>query len=393
METEPFYNQQFPVHSFTLRERDRRWGIVRSLMDAAGIDILIAPNPADSRYLSQMADDIGPTIVPISGDVTALSSRGRTGGAAVEWVPDIRQWSRRWIEGLIDRLQELDADRKIIGISGLDGFMRRPDGDLNYQTLIVLREVFSHARWVGATQLMQEARFVKSDEEIEALTRGAAVADAGLNAAVDHFRIGVSDRELWGQMALGMMRAGGDSPRFAHLGLAPLRDIGGLSVHPAGRTADREQLLYAEVEGLFAGYAAQGVQPAAIGPVPKDWLDAWDVCREAWDRTWELLRPGATFGEISAAAEAASKGPFRARPTLHGQGLGDDMPLITPGASVANRVPDRRLEPGVCFVLKPYAEWTDGGGPKGLNWGDTVVITETGARRLGSRPHELVIRE
>ncbi len=393
MESNPLFNRDFPVHSFSLSERDRRWQLVRSLMDAAGIDIMIAPNPADSRYLTQMADDIGPAIVPVSGDVTAISNRGRAGSAAAEWVSDIRPWNRRWIAGLIDRLQELDADRKIIGIAGLDGFMRRPDGDLNYHTLITLREVFSHARWVGATQLMQEARFVKSDEEIAALERAAAGADAGLNAAVAHLAVGTSDREMWGQMALGMMRAGADLPRFAHLGLAPLRDIRALPIQPVGQIAEPGQILFTEIEGRFAGYAAQGVQPAAIGPVPQDWLDAWQVCVDAWDRSWELLRPGVTFGEVSAAADAASTERFRARPTLHGQGLGDDMPLITPTSAPINRLSDRVLEPGTCFVLKPYAEWTDENGPKALNWGDTVVITRGGARRLGTRPHELVIRD
>jgi hypothetical protein len=53
----------------------------------------------------------------------------------------------------------------------------------------------------------------------------------------------------------------------------------------------------------------------------------------------------------------------------------------------------RRLHEGVCFVLKPYATWSDGDGEKELNWGDTVVITGNGARRLGDRPHELIVRD
>src|SRR4051812_4729480 len=302
MEPNPLYDRQFPVHSFSLAERDRRWGVVRELMATAGIDILLVPTEADSRYLSQVAYDIGPTILPLEGEVTAITNQGRVGTAALQWVPDIRRFNRRWIAGIIDRLSELDADRKIIGITGLDGFMRKPDGDLNYQTLITLREVFSHARWVGATQLMQEARYLKSDEEVDALTRAASVADAGLMAAIDHIEVGTSDRELWGQMTLGMMRAGGDPPEFGHLGLASLEDIRGFPVRPVGDTVERSQILYTELEGRFAGYAAQGVQPAMVGPVPPDWRDAWKVCVDAWDRTWELLRPGTSLAELATAA-------------------------------------------------------------------------------------------
>lgn len=393
MEPNPLYDRQFPVHSFSLAERDRRWQLVRGLMEMAGMDILVVPNEADSRYLTQMAYDFGPTILPLNDAVTAITNQGRVGSATLEWVSDVRRFNRRWTEGIIDRLNELDADRKIIGIVGLDGFMRKPDGDLNYQTLITLREYFSHARWVGATQLMQEARYIKSDEEIAALTRAAEAADAGLMAAVDHLKPGASDRELWGQMALAMLRVGGDPPRFVHLGLGSLSDIRGFPVEPVGQIVDSSQVLYTEVDGRFVGYAAQGVQPAIVGPVPHDWHDAWKVCRDAWDRTWELLHPGTMLGDLSKAAAGASSGRFRARQALHGQGLGDDMPLLSSTSTASNRMEDRALEVGTCFVLKPYALWTDDNGPKELNWGDTVAITSDGPRRLGSRSHELIIRE
>jgi Xaa-Pro aminopeptidase len=392
MEPNPLYDRQFPTYSFSLAERDRRWGHVRSLMDAAGIDILIAPTEADSRYLSQMAYDIGPTILPMVGDVTAITNQGRVGSAAQSWVSDIRRFNRRWTDGIVDRLSELDADRKIIGVVGLDGFMRKPDGDLNYQTLIYLREAFSHARWVGATQLMQEARYVKSDEEIDVLRTAAAAADAGLMGAIEHFHPGVTDRELWGQMTLAMLRAGADPPQFAHLGVASLDDVRGFGVLPVGRRVQSQEILYTEVEGRFAGYAAQGVQPAIIGSVPREWLDAWEVARDAWQRSWDVLRAGVPLREVAQAAVGAATGRFHARQSLHGQGLGDDMPLVSSNSSALNRMADRTLEVGACFVLKPYATWNGEHGPKELNWGDTVAITPTGPVRLGSRPQELIIR-
>jgi Xaa-Pro aminopeptidase len=203
----------------------------------------------------------------------------------------------------------------------------------------------------------------------------------------------MTDRELWGQMALGMLRSGGDTPRFVHLGLASLEDVRGFPVLPVGQTVAPGQILYTEIDGQLVGYSAQGVQPAIVGPAPREWLDAWAVCQDAWDRTWEILRPGTMLRELSAAVTGASSGPYRARQALHGQGLGDDMPLLSSSATAANRMEDRALEVGSCFVLKPYAQWTDAKGPKELNWGDTVAITNDGPRRLGSRPHELIIRD
>ncbi|MPZ15262.1 MAG: M24 family metallopeptidase [Chloroflexi bacterium] len=391
VEPNPMYSRQYPSEGFSLEERDRRWGLVRTHMDAAGIDILVVPDESNSRYLTQMAYDVGPTIIPLEGEVTALSNQGRVGSAALTWVRDVRRRNRRWGEGIIERLRELDANGKIVGVVGLDGIMRRPDGDLNYATFIAMREVFQHTRWVGTSGLMQEARYRKSIEEIAFMTRAAVATDAGLRAIAGSARQGVTDRELWGQLVLGMMRAGGDPPRFAHLGATPTDDIRGFPVQPVGRVIGRGEILFNEVGGRYGGYEAQGAQPIAVGPIPSDWGDAWKVHVEAWERTWDVLRPGFTLGEIIDAARLAGSGRIRVRQTLHGQGLGDDMPLITSSSTVRNRMPGRRLEEGVCFVLKPYAEWSDANGLKELNWGDTVVITKDGARRLGTRPHELII--
>jgi len=387
------HDRQYPVESFSLSERDRRWALVRSLMDSAGIEILVVPDEDNSRYLSQMAYDIGPTVLPLEGTVTALTNHGRVGSAAARWISDFRHWNRRWAAGIVDCLQELNADRKIIGIVGLDGLMRRPDGDLNYNSFITMREVFPHARWVGAGELMQEARYVKSEEEIVFLTRAARATDAGLLAAAEHMRPGAIDREIWGQMVLAMMRAGGDPPRFAHFGIAPLRDIRGFAVQPVGHAAAVGDILFNEVDGHYTGYDAQGVQPIVLGALPSDWAEAWKVHTEAWNRTWELLRPGVTFAELESAVRPAATRRFGVRQTLHGRGLGDDMPLITSSSSSANRMGERVLEEGVCFVLKPYATWSDGLGEKELNWGDTVVVTRDGARRLGERSHELIVRD
>lgn len=387
------HDHQYQVESFSVAERDRRWMLLRSLMDAAGIQILVVSDEDNSRYLTQMADDIGPTILPLDGEVTALTNHGRVGSAAATWVEDFRPWNRRWAAGIVDRLQELNADRKIVGVVGLDGVMRRPEGDLNYNTFITLREAFPHARWVGASELLQEARYVKSNEEIAFLTRAASATDAGLLAAAEHMRPGATDRELWGQMVLAMLRAGGDPPRFAHLGIAPLRNLRGFPVQPVGHVAAAGDMLFNEADGRYAGYDAQGVQPVALGPLPPEWAEAWKVHAEAWNRTWEVLRPGTTFAAVEAAVRPATAGRFAARQTLHGRGLGDDMPLITSSSSPSNRMGERALREGVCFVLKPYATWTDSQGEKELNWGDTVVITRDGARRLGQRPHELIVHD
>ena len=74
--------------------------------------------------------------------------------------------------------------------------------------------------------------------------------------------------------------------------------------------------------------------------------------------------------------------------TMHGKGAGDDGPIIT-GASREKRHMAYELKANMTFIFKPSASTADGNSL--CTWGDTVVITDKGARRLGSRPHDLCV--
>ena len=64
--------------SFSLAERDRRWGRVRELMNERGVDVLVAPPntgsndkfQADARYLTQfgMNGEQAACVFPASGN-------------------------------------------------------------------------------------------------------------------------------------------------------------------------------------------------------------------------------------------------------------------------------------------------------------------------------------
>jgi hypothetical protein len=74
----------------------------------------------------------------------------------------------------------------------------------------------------------------------------------------------------------------------------------------------------------------------------------------------------------------------------HGRGTGDDGPLLIAGRRYPDSFLDRVIEAGCSFAIKPY---THDGDRELARWGDTVVVTATGAERLGIRPpqfHELL---
>jgi Xaa-Pro aminopeptidase len=111
----------------------------------------------------------------------------------------------------------------------------------------------------------------------------------------------------------------------------------------------------------------------------------------------ENLKPGVTVGELaqlsretaeSAAPKTGLLAGARGDLTMHGRGAGDDGPIITPHARNPKQLGVAMRE-NMVFICKPSAISADG--EYTCQWGDTVVVTKNGGRRLGKRPHELAV--
>jgi hypothetical protein len=73
---------------------------------------------------------------------------------------------------------------------------------------------------------------------------------------------------------------------------------------------------------------------------------------------------------------------------MHGRGAGDDGPIITSNARSPRQLAVE-LRENMVFICKPSAITADGSSIS--TWGDTVVVTPRGGRRLGKRPHNLAV--
>ncbi|NIO07679.1 MAG: M24 family metallopeptidase [Deltaproteobacteria bacterium] len=111
----------------------------------------------------------------------------------------------------------------------------------------------------------------------------------------------------------------------------------------------------------------------------------------------ENLKPGITVGELSELTQATGKkaaptsGPIanaKAELTMHGRGAGDDGPIITSTARSPKQLAVS-LKENMVFICKPSAITEDGN--YHCTWGDSVVVTPSGGRRLGKRRHGLAV--
>ena len=233
---------------------------------------------------------------------------------------------------------------------------------------------------------MGEARYQKSEEELDFLRKGAQVSEKVIDAIKAHARAGVAEREVFGWMMYTTAVVGGSFAPMVGWSSGPLGDTYHRLELPSLRKFQTGDVLSVEIEGRWGGYIAQLDQTFSIGPAHQDLKDGMDLAWESFDKVMDVLKPGVTVGEVlDAGTITGMGGRGEARPIMHGRGTGDDGPLVTTRITPELRAIE--LKENTSFILKPSAT-VDGKADYG-RWGESIVIRKNGAERLGTRPREL----
>lgn len=393
----------FGLGKFSLAERERRWGAVRRRMNEEQLDAIIGfPNQshwdqfqADIRYLTHIGGHQTEVamVFPASGDVTAFVRGGNEvqwWSIAQDWLKDIRTSRREWSPPVIARMKELRLDGARIGVSGLGGLLRAPEGTVASGMIEPVRQAFPKAEFVNATGLLQDARSVKSPEEVAWIERAAEILDKVVAAILAKAKPGVMENDMVATIWQTIIANGGDYPSMTHWGAgAEVPWACRIAPHRALQAGD---MINTELEAKYGGYIAQTVQAACLGEIPGELRRAFEVSVQVFDELVKFMKPGVSYRAVIEHYQKLVRGAgFIPRGMLlHGRGIGEDRPQVTgeiagdmyTSATYTQHL-DLPLVEGNVFVLKPGA--MPGDEPDSIRCGDTVVIEKSGARRLGKR--------
>jgi len=221
------------------------------------------------------------------------------------------------------------------------------------------------------------------------------IVELAYQAEIEAAKPGARDWDVWAATQYALMRNGSEMP--VHCNWISGKNVRRTLTRPSMRTLEIGDLIINEVEASWIGYRSQGVQPVFVGKADPVHRELIKVQRELFNRVLENLKPGVTVTELSeltrktAAAAAPNSGPAagaRGDLNMHGRGAGDDGPIITAHAKSPRQLAVA-LQENMVFICKPSAISADGISIS--TWGDTVVITRTGGKRLGKRPHDLAV--
>ena len=221
---------------------------------------------------------------------------------------------------------------------------------------------------------MDQARMIKTPEEIEALAAAGRATDRAIRGAFERATVGDLEKSVADDIAAGVTEAGADVLNFMFLGTGT-RSFE-WHARPGGTRLEAGHTLHTDVGGSFTGYWSDVARTAFVGrPEPRE-RDLYDRLYQVHVETIETIRPGLRAGDLHSICGAAFEKaglPFWMAHIGHGIGLGlHEHPMLNPAS-------DELLAPGMVLCIEPAHYDED---VAGYHIEDLVVVTEDGAEVL-----------
>jgi Xaa-Pro dipeptidase len=390
---------------YSLAERDWRWQRVRDNAANAGFDCIFVPlcvdgrnlhlsleqargTRSDCRFLTQLEN--AAVILPTDGRAPVVISDHEIGN---DWVPRFYPVDGSWGKTMAQALLEAGMERARIGVSGIGRGLythgRAFHGVVNHSSYVEVLRRLPHASFDDATDVIGHARYVKSEEQIACLRRGAAIAAAGIDKMIELARPGMDEGILYTRVMQRMVSLGSEYyPMAFYSGLHGGGRLPRFEDPTEGRFLQSGYRIANEVDAVFGGLIAQEQQPIFLGPLPDAWRPAIETQRDLYYAALEILTPGKPFAEIMDFVNSfGEKRGMKSLMLMHGRGYGDDGPLFTPqNRGARNR--EVTIEKGNVFIVKPIVTSADGSFD--TSWGGCVLVTETGGEPLIKRTPGMV---
>jgi len=383
----PWMNLPFPIEEY--RERLRRLGerMGRQVLDC----LVVLGNRSDGtniRYLTNFEDFYGGDsmlVVPREGPpgfTTNAVMHGEPMHSGIQdcWIEDVRcAAAPRTVTGAASPATVFDHVEDFITERGCARGAIGVVGESSEHLAQFLTETFPQARVTAAGPMLREMRAIKGDREIEVIRRACRLADAGLAAAMEAVRPGVTEFELAGEANRAMFSGGAEHPAFA-ISVCAGRRSGFKHMAPTGYQVRPGDMVYMDAGARYMGYYSDSSRQRVCGEPTAEQRRFMETQIGIVEEVMGAARPGAVIADLAKIAIArAEEAGYADYLYFRGHGVGaavQDLPAFAPGNPA-------RLEQNMVFAFEPMLV-REGFGT--ACWEDDWVVTASGVERLNQCP-------
>ncbi|KUO51064.1 MAG: ectoine hydrolase DoeA [Desulfitibacter sp. BRH_c19] len=387
---------------FEKSEYIERVNKVKESMAVREIEVLIITDPANMCYLSGYDAlsfyEAQAVVIAPEFEQPVWIGRLQDYYCAVEttWVdtdniiayPDKFLWdtTKRHVMGFIaDYLKEHGLDKKVIGV----------EMDAYYFTAFWyqwLQKSLPNAIFKDATKLVNWIRGIKSEKELEYMSRAARLVEKAMKNAIDKIDVGIRECDvaagIYSDIISGNAEFGGDYPSLAPIMPSGKRTSGAHLTWTDKKYQDN-QIVYMEMSGCYRRYHAPLTRTIYVGKAPQKVHDTAAIVVEGLNTALELAKPGVTCEEIERVWQKTINKYGLEKESRMGYAVGlsyppvwcEDTAFFKPGEKI-------ELKPNMTFHMMP-GMWLDG---YGIAITETFRITEKGSETITKFPRKLFVK-
>jgi Xaa-Pro aminopeptidase len=246
-------------------------------------------------------------------------------------------------------------------------------------------------RVVDGQQLMQDARLIKTRDEITLLSTACAMVDAAYDHLYQALRPGIRENECVGLVTKVLHDMGSEF-------VDGVNAITGERANPHPHVYTDRYLrpgdpAYFDIIHSFNGYRTCYYRTFAVGSASPALVDAYRRSRDMLDDAIAMIRPGVTTAEVAATWPAAREFGFPDEEAAfalqfgHGCGLSHwEKPIFSRLVSLDH---PQVIEEDMCFALETFWPSTDGWSAARIE--EQLVVTADGCEVITRFPAEQLL--
>jgi Xaa-Pro aminopeptidase len=375
-------NSQKPKKmEMSLKERDRRYSILREKLKEEGLDALIVSGAAlyglgsPIHYLTQMWGSVEVTnalIFPVEGELALLlpGIPGKPPMRTTPWVPAANIYNTVNLgEELAKQIIRLKLQNSRIGV---DSFNVWPVNQYKKVT-----ELCPKVQLVEARKLFSKIRACKSDEELVFMAEARRVQELAQRTFLANLRSGLTEMEIVSKVQEVMTVNGVGKHQFIFVIESSPEDGG---IHWTGHSLVEKSiaLSFSPEFAMTQGYACQVGRMYCWKEPKGEYKRMYDLCAEIRRMVPNELRPGVEinkFGKkvVDLIAEWGFQPPTSSLGHAIGIHYGED-PYMCTGPNQP-RYEEWIVSPNEVYVVHPMI--TAKGGKEMLSWlGDMYLVKQ-----------------
>ena len=379
--------QRSDYPTFSDQEMARRHQAIQTLMDQEGVDALLVYGTG--RYSS---DVYWLTDWPCSREAYVLFQNGKEPVVLMQLfnhfpmarvmsiVKDVRWAGANTGNSVLELVRERGLESKKIGLVGA----------LPYQHYNRLREKFPNASFVDLGGKMRMMRTVRSVEEIDRIRVASKLTDQSIQAVAQELKEGMREDEIPAIIEPVYLKQGGYAG-IHFMSSMPMRhpDFPVPSQFQSSRKLQKGDCLITEISGAYSGYSGQIHRTFSIGEGPTpEWRKMHDAAVEGFETLARVIKDGATTTEAEEAAEIIHERGYSIYDDLV-HGVNQYPPIFQTKTTRRHDSREITFRANMVIVIQPNLMTHDE--KMGLQFGETLVVTNKGCESLNAYPREWVI--